>query len=150
MKTQKRKLNVKLLRKIQRHISDEPRRFSMSFWGIKAKSKKQWREKIADLGVEDVSKSAPPCNTTACIAGTANLITGGKRLDAEHRAAKILGIPFVRVPLIFSEGFYKDYPLFHVAKWPKPFSTRYKKAETPRQRAKIACARIDHLIKTGE
>lgn len=34
--------------------------------------------------------------------------------------------------------------------WPEPFATRYQRAASNKQRAKVAAARIDHLLNTGE
>ena len=36
------------------------------------------------------------------------------------------------------------------AHWPAPFNHRFAKATTDKQRAKVAAARIDHLLATGE
>ena len=47
-------VNVKLLRAVKRLIQEEPRRLDMHVWGRK---------------VTQDRKSAPPCGTTACLAG---------------------------------------------------------------------------------
>jgi len=104
---------------------------------FKAKNKDDWKNGIGEgMVMEDLSCEMPPCKTASCIAGTANLLTGGRKLSSAVRARKVLGLG--------------DQELFHSGLWPYPFNQKYLEAKTPRQRAKIACARIDHLIKTGE
>jgi hypothetical protein len=142
MRTQNKKLNVKLLRRIQKHIIEEPRRFFMEGFVVKAKSESEWKSK--SLWYNDISTQMPPCKTAACIAGTANLITGGRNLAASTRAAKLLGVP------TFRESRWKPHFLFQIDGWPEPFQSRYMNAKTSKTRAKIACARIDYLIKTGK
>lgn len=34
--------------------------------------------------------------------------------------------------------------------WPAPFAMEFQRASTPRDRAKVAAKRIDHLLRTGE
>jgi hypothetical protein len=139
----KQKLNVKLLRRIQKYIMEEPRRFLMDAWGIKARSQKEWKRKTeyceGQPKFEDASDNMPPCGTAACIAGTANLLTGGKKLSADVRAAKQIGLSKLQAE-----------NLFYKFNWPARFEVRYDSAKTPKARAKIACQRIDHLIKKGE
>lgn len=140
----KTKLNVKLLRKIQKHITEEPRRFFMSWFIAKADTQEEWSDLAASE--DDLSKEPPPCGTAACIAGWANLLTRGPKDEVSNtaRATRILGIELVdytKTPL---------HPLFDSQGWPTPFARNYNKAKTPKQRAKIACQRIDHLIKYGE
>lgn len=143
MKPKKRKLNVRLLRKIQKYITDEPRRFLMNAWGFKVKDADEWSKKTYLF--YDASSEMPPCRTAACIAGTANLLTGGRRLDAATRAAKILG---VKTPQQYARQGV-DHPLFILSAWPEPYRLRYRNAYGVTQRAKIACQRIDYLIRTG-
>lgn len=138
----KQKLNVRLLRRIQKHILKEPRRFFMG-WFFAIAEGKNWQRNLFTDFVHDLSKQIPPCGTAACIAGWANILTGTTVSESAspERAARELGL----------ETKNEDYVyLFSDKRWPQPFNEKYSKAKTPRQRAKIACARIDHLIKTGE
>jgi len=130
----KRKLNVRLLRKIQKHITEEPRRFFMTWYKAHGTPGQQF-----DADWSDLAKSVPDCGTAACIAGWANGLTGAKYYDWDDawRASKQLGL-----------SIDSDY-LFINYMWPKPFCARYAVAKTPKQRAKIACQRIDYLIETG-
>ena len=137
--TKKPKLNVRLLRKIQRYIMEEPRRFMMR--GIIARGtpgKTDW-----DFHWSDIAHRVPPCGTAACIAGWTNLLTGASQGDESDltRARERLGItsPIAR---------YAPDPLFDLQAWPEPFRSRYSKAANPKRRAQIAAERIDHFIKT--
>lgn len=138
-KTKKRKLNVRLLRRIQKHILEEPRRFFMSGLLLRIKSKAQWmHEKQRSF---DMASTPPSCGTTACIAGWALVLTDNEKTRANRlsKAAELLGIhPNNTGPLFLSEC------------WPSPFSLRYANAKTPKQRVKVAVTRIDWLISHGE
>ena len=137
----KRKLNVRLLRRIQRHILEEPRRFQMDAEIIQAKTQHQWLNCITFFS-RDASKTMPPCGTAACIAGWANILSDIQLRGREGRnsAADLLGIE--------AGNSWCHHPLFFARNWPEPYATRYKNAKTPKLRAKIAAARIEHLIKT--
>jgi hypothetical protein len=139
----KPKLNVRLLRRIQKHILKEPRRFFMDWYYEHQDNAAEWREKAEEV-YEDLSKTPPKCKTAACIAGWACVLTrkqkqAEKSCDWAGIAQRELGLD------IFSRS-----ALFLDNEWPDPFSHQYRKAKTPKQRAQIACARIDYLIKTGE
>lgn len=148
------KMNVKLLRRIQKHISAEPRRFNMHFWG------KHYSQYV-NLHYSNV----PPCRTAGCIAGTACILTG------DIQPKKLKGIK----ALLNGDYGYIDFPLstpFRARRalgltkeqadrlfllstmsrsgnsWPDNFELRFNAATTSRQRAKVAVARIDHFIKT--
>lgn len=79
----------------------------------------------------------PDCGTAACIAGWANLLTGGDPSDYET-AVQELGMTEYRPEV------------FDVPRWPKPFKKDYESSATPMKRAEVAAARIEHLITTGE
>lgn len=141
----KTKLNVRLLRRIKRHILAEPKRFQMDASVLVAKTQKEWMKEI--VWANDASKIRPPCGTAACIAGWADVLTNGIPDDFElggvrHRAATALGV---------DAGIsWTSHPLFYARNWPEPFASKYSNAKRPSTRAKIAADRIDHLIKTGE
>ncbi len=140
----KRKLNVRLLRKIERHILAEPRRFFMAGLVATGEPGKKFDEFERKYN-RDLSPIVPPCGTAACIAGWTGLLLG-KTED------EIMNLPFdwhakqLGLGAKFGDGV--DSPLFYADSWPEPFKTRYANARTPSQRAKIAAARIEHLIKT--
>jgi len=142
----KRKINVKLLRKIAKHISEEPKRLAMSDW-VQKLGQKDW------LGLETSevfdsnyalacqTHEFAKCGTAACIGGWALLFHGKRATDradsTQRRAGKLIGID-------------KDQSerLFFVESWPDKFCGRYKNAKTPRGKASAAVARIEHFIKT--
>lgn len=106
----------------------------MAWFTAKADTPMEWRQ----IGERDLSPTMPPCGTAACIAGWANLFTKYFDESSSIHAQQVLGLDENEAESLF----YDD-------NWPEPFRTRYQKAKTPKQRAKIACQRIDHLIKHG-
>jgi hypothetical protein len=133
------KLNVKLLRKIQRHITEEPRRLYMK-WFIRAGRANEFFD--AD---NNTKQMFPECGTAACIFGWANLLTKGRDAGDYNRAVIHLGLEPHGDDFLVPYAYLSDVPY-----WPEPFKTHYQEARTPKTRAKIACARIDYLIETGQ
>ena len=122
-------MNVKLLRKIKRHILEEPRRFAMGLWHIERQP-----GRTIDGCVNyyfspnkfESEQKVPSCGTVACIGGWAEIFGGRDEAAKLRRNGKLLS----------------------VRQWPKAFLVRYEKARTPRARARIAAERIEHYIKT--
>lgn len=135
MKSTKSKLNVKLLRRIQEHITKEPKRLFMAWYITKGEPGALF------AGDEDKPAQLPPCGTAACIAGWAILLSD-KELEAERN-----GFSSTAGPLL---GIEDTGSVFLADEWPHPFRERYRKAVTRKARAKIAVARIEHLITKGE
>lgn len=131
---EKKKLNVKLLRKIERHILEEPRRFMMSRFYAYGQPGQPFVAPYFDL-----APTVPECGTAACIAGWANILTGHDRIADSWNAEQLLG-------LTDEQG----QRLFLIGCWPNPFKARYRLAKTPKTRAKIAAERIEFLIKEGK
>lgn len=123
------KMNVRLLRKIQGHILEEPKRFIMADVIDRA----QPGERVEDYGLE---WAMPKCGTTACIAGWALLLSNSYSYDM-HQAAGLLGLEYDA-----------SDTLFYVGGWPPNYQTQWGAAKTPRMRARVAVRRIDHFIKT--
>lgn len=140
-KPAKSKLNVRLLRRIKKHILDEPRRFIM--YGLVK------RGRPGQLYYSDNGRTAtyPACGTAACIAGWASILSGVKRPNNTCVAARRIGLNQEWDNALNSTQadnvFYSDL-------WPEPFRSLYRKAQTTPKRAKIAADRIEHLIATGE
>lgn len=120
-------MNVKLLRKIQKAILAEPRRFEMT----------RWVQKVEANGPDD-----PPCGTTACIAGFADMLTNPeiflKSLDnlnlkirLQYRAQAALKISNKQATKLFET-------------WPG-----YNRLKTPMGRAKWAVRKIERFIKSN-
>lgn len=144
MKATKSKLNVKLLRRIKRHILAEPKRFLMTCTVLKARSQAEWKHELDMKSADDASKVRPPCGTAACIAGWAGLFTNCRYQGYSllNHAARVLGVE--QTPS------WAGHTLFSSCAWPHPFASRYIQAKSPARRAKIAAERIEHLITTGE
>lgn len=131
MKTRKPKLNVRLLRRVKRHILAEPKRLLMAAYVMRGTPRKKFD---GDNG----QQSFPQCGTVGCIAGWACLLSGnGEEQNAFDPAAALLNLT-------------DPSKLFFEGSWPLPFADQYQLAKTPAKRAKIAAARIEHLITTGE
>ena len=139
-------MNVKLLRKVEKRILAEPRRFDMMTFG----------DKLDKEAIEALGEEAPPCGTVACIAGHVDWMTHPRLFAASvaidrfarddsiaERAAKELGLGFE-----LSQDTYAGR-LFFDDEWPKKFQAAFSKAKTPLQRAKVAVKRIEHFIKTN-
>lgn len=131
-------MNVKLLRKIQKHILAEPLRFNMRWWkwqGI------ELERKVA----EGVHPAVPPCGTVACIAGWAQELEAPKsRRNTASHATILLGLTFDQSMRLFTLPSHDPLP----GEWPKKFARAYLSARTPRGRASAAVRRIDHFIAT--
>lgn len=136
MKTTKPKLNVRLLRRIQKHILEEPRRFVMEDLVRYGPPGEAFE---SDNGSEQIFAE---CGTAACIAGWTLMLSGYRieRVNYLKRASELLSL-----------GSDADEDrLFFADSWPEPFKHNYARAKRPATRAKIAAARIEHLITTGE
>lgn len=128
-------MNTKLLRKIKKHILEEPKRFIMHSL-IKTK------ERGVGTYYDDAGKKTTfaPCGTAACIAGWATLLSGNKDSkdeDVWQFGAKVLGLDIVQ-----------QYLLFYSHNWPDKFEEAFRAAKNRKKRAEIAADRIEHFIKT--
>lgn len=163
----KLKLNVRLLRKIQKHILAESLRLDMMEF-VQSK----------EAGDEIVEEVFPPCGITGCIAGWGLMLDGMSALRASmfttletvERASKLLGLEYNSPDDSFwahwAENSIKPngeaIRLFLVEKWPKKFREPFlalekqlvdaaspeegKKLRT--KQAKITSRRIDFFIAT--
>jgi hypothetical protein len=143
--TKKWKLNakaVRLLRRVEKHILAEPKRYVQGTWGR----------------LDNTS----PCGTTACIAGWIDVLNQSERkptksflkrwaskmvtrplyrCNTPDRASRALGVhPVKTINLFEASGSY----------WPGHFRADWYAAKTREDVAKIAVARIEHFIQTGE
>lgn len=133
------KLNVRLLRRIQNQILKEPRQFFMSWWFTN--------------DPDDVSaKAIPNCGTAACIGGWAVTLSQRVKPARMYRKSSystyrtgVLAAELIRLP----DGYNRN-KLFVTTMWPPEFHMRWRNAATPLARAKVAVARIEHLIKHGD
>ena len=137
MAKKKRRINVRLLRRIQKHILEEPKRLDMGRWC----RKKEWD------GFQLFPEVFPECGMQACIGGWAIVLSGGRinrgfsPLNMEDRAAKLLGL---------DEG--QSSRLFFAREWPVRLIPRPRNAEATRcqimRDAKKAVERIDIFIES--
>lgn len=131
----KTKINVKLLRKVQRTIVAEPLRVDMTIWAAPS----------------EYSNQSPPCGAVGCIAGWAMLHVSKRSLNIEARyiweldpeanqdkAAELLSLSYDQARRLF----ISDH-------WPTKFKNRlaFAKEGTPKY-ARVVSDRIDHFIKT--
>ena len=119
-------MNVKLLRRVKKHILEEPRRFAMGTWQSYGEPKTE-----AAIGLSwnarnpyENEQKFPECGTIACIGGWAEYFEHNSQI--REWGGKLISASL----------------------WPDKFYTRYAKAKTARTRAKIAAERIDHFIAT--
>jgi hypothetical protein len=128
-------MNVKLLRKVKKHILEEPKRFIMGDWVVRKEYPDQ--QLFDDDGKP---RTFAKCGTAACIAGWTMLLSkvDPDKVDSYSGAAsKLLGL---------KERFS---PLFYTDQWPAKYEDAYVNAKTPAGRARVAARRIEHFIKTN-
>lgn len=126
------KETVKKLRIVEKAILAQPQFYEQGAW------------------VSEISS----CGTTCCIAGWVDFIFNGKKVHEER--AKRLKEAFLfeaedEWTSVAREGLGLDggWRLFADSiEWPEPFCNGYEDAKTPKQRAKVAAARIEHFIAT--
>lgn len=135
-------MNVELLRQIQQHILEEPKRLVMGAFVQRKRLESDSAHEYAHTPAF-ATQPFPACGTAACIAGWACLLSDG--MDAvvsADRAQKLL-------QLKGEWGFGGEVNrLFEPVAWPQPYHDDYFKAETPELRVKVALGRIDHFIAT--
>ena len=143
-------MNVKLLRKVQKHILAVPERLDMDL--------------ICDK-VNPEDNGAPPCGAVGCIAGWAHMLTmdkfpvtenefeqadndawkeGQKKLELDLREAERL----FTEPKFYGLSTLDEEDVNYQETWPANFAKRYLNAKTAKGRAKVTSDRIDHFIKT--
>lgn len=127
-------MNTKLLRKVAKHIAEEPRRLEMEYMTTPL-------SKITP-------KDRPPCGTVACIAGWALILTKEARYANTNFPVDESGDEVCADAAENLLGISDGQKLFYVNDWPNPFRDLYVAAKTPRGRASAAAARIEHFIKT--
>jgi hypothetical protein len=137
-------MNVRKLRKLQKWILAEPRRYRQDWWGWTGNS----------LAIQEQN---PPCGTVACLAGNTALMEGykapsqingrfecmisprGATVRIDRTAKRILGLTEDQRDRLFGIGPHS---------WPAKLWFEYRAAKTLEERAAVAVRRIDHFIKT--
>jgi uncharacterized protein YqiB (DUF1249 family) len=129
-KPTKPKLNVRLLRKVQKAILKHANQFRMEWW--------------TDC-VDSKGNPAGGCGTAACIGGWAIML--GKRFKTVEAVAEISGVDSAAADLLHVS---RLSPLFFLEDWPTEYRRLYWEARTAKAAARAAVRRIDHFIKTGK
>lgn len=159
----KNKKAITKLRALQKYLLDEPRRFNLRSWGVHINPttpKQQLKEEFGIEGhIELIEKQNPPCGTVACLAG--NLCVMGKLIGPKQFKNEIIfefgnSTPdLARKYLGLTEE--EANPLFYLKEWgfgfgwPEQFAKRLARHKSgTKAYAKIAVARIEHYINTGQ
>lgn len=124
-------MNVKLLRRVRRHILAEPARLRMGIWKIRGTpgevSGNPTYLKVRDGWGEPLAFKFPKCGTVGCIKGWAEMLAeGGEGLDIS--------------------GDTERMSLFYVSSWPSDLRDAYLNAKSQRERARLVGKRIDRFI----
>jgi hypothetical protein len=134
-------MKTRLLRKVQKFLMEEPRRFDMGNW-------------ITDSTRASVLEH-PPCGTACCIAGAAVIVDRGQNPAIvlseliKTRQSGITGIDIEDEAVdLLSLTYAQKERLFFATYWPGKFKSAYARAKTPLDRAKVGVRRIEHFIKT--
>ena len=167
---------VRIVKKVQKHILEEPKRLEMGSW---AESLRDFKDCESDSTYNDMKKLFPVCGTTACIAGWVTILSNPKKdkhgfyilpnKDYESFARNALGLTDsdeeLRRLVVFRVNCYdeayikaygpgSDYAMFYHIGWPEPFKSKYikeldKHKPSKKILAKITAARLEHFITTG-
>jgi hypothetical protein len=122
-------MNVELLRRVQAHIREEPRRLNMETWLDKFESQAEYDEELTNSGL-------PPCGTVGCIAGWAVSLS---ELPGHHgnfgtEAAELIGDD-------------EAHNLFFEVYWPSDLKERLAEGDVgSMEYAEVVCAAIDRFI----
>ena len=129
------KKTISRLRKIEKFILKEPKRFNMREGLV-----------LSENAVDQLEQ--PPCGTACCIAGAAYIIGNDfKNLNNISREWTQVGS--------YATGYldFRDYRtrdrLLHANEWPEFYKTSYIHSKTAAERAFIGAARIEHFIATN-
>lgn len=140
---------VRLLRKVQKFLMEEPRRFNMEQGIVPYLNGIPHPTGTFMMG-------EPPCGTVLCIAGAAYAISTGLRLrnsfvgfgDIEYHLQNEFSLDGdVAKRLFFVSGLHMGAQP-GVNAWPEFYSTMYLAAKTPLERVCVGVARIEHFIAT--
>ena len=139
---------IRLLRKTEQFMLDEPRRFDMKY-GV-----------TGSFDVPGILEQ-PPCGTTCCIGGSMYVMLTktpltGEEIDwteiMDHLQIK-LGITrdgifrkLFFMAALHGPSLYSDSD--GTERWPKFYEDAYLAAKTPLQRVCVGIARIEHFIAT--
>jgi hypothetical protein len=140
-------MNVKLLRRVKKHILEEPRRLCMAWYVIK---KSEDKKLIA-------GRPFAKCNTAACIAGwTLELnkievnpyaCIAGWTLELNKIEVNPYESEHIRACKLLDISYDEGLRLFEPSSWPLKFRDG-RRDDGTEETAQVAAARIEHFIKT--
>lgn len=134
-KTPKTKINVRLLRRIQRAIMAEPKRLDMGDWLVRG------QQRIQQNGLKE-----PDCGTVGCIAGWAAVLDK----TSDPKKFEDAEVSWMRADQILGLTHEQGNALFYTDEWPEKFFDKLDALkEQTRAYARVVCQRIDHFIKTN-
>ena len=154
---------IEKLRKLQRYIQEEPRRFNLKYWGMSCNPDNYGTLEVEE-GDEDftetLEKQRPPCGTIGCLAGSICIIEGLIRprfienvsiykfpYDTSKLAEVALGISEKDADKLFLCKSWFDSKFG----WPDEFAEELELySPGSKEYADVAVRRIDHYIETGE
>jgi hypothetical protein len=129
---------VRMLRKVQRFLMEEPRRFNM-------------REGVVSSTAIKDQLEQPPCGTACCIAGAIYILGNSVALHGQHIGFIVIehyaAAQFNLRGSLASRLFFYNSGLPD-ERWPNFYANAYQAAQTPLERACIGVARIEHFIAT--
>jgi hypothetical protein len=133
-------MNVELLRKVEAHILEEPKRLYMRTW-IKLKEKGH----ILMRRQDGFCRSFPACGTAGCIAGWVVMLSHAETKkpittdedDLAEEARLLLGLEV-----------FEARRLFIPMHWPYEFRRGISDDGT-KETAEVCVRRIEHFIETG-
>lgn len=150
------------LRRLQKFIMKEPKRFNLKYWLVKiTKNTTPLDMKYNEIGAfESIKAQRPPCNSVACLAGEVCLMAkliplkmkkSSKYLTihaASNYAAAYLGLSENEASKLFFLRYWTDTPTIG---WPTFFEIELSKYDPGTvEYAQVAVDRIEHFINAGE
>lgn len=131
-------MNIKLLKAVKRAIQQEPKRLDMNIWVGSTK----------DFPFPGHMRLA--CGTVACIAGWALLLHRRKGRQPIQEVRDKIGTVQDAARKVLRISPLQERALFYDENWPEGLDDEFWRARTAKQRAKIACKRIDLFIRDGK
>lgn len=144
----KKKLSAKairILRKVQAHILEEPKRYDQNDVLTHFTEK----ELASRKGLGQDNKNIPKCGTIGCIGGWVNVLTKKPIDDCDSldMAAETLGLDYEQRSRLFAAP-EQDPEEVDPDGWPEDLQRAYYAAKTAAGRARVGARRIERFIKT--
>lgn len=148
-------MNVRLLRRIQKAILEEPKRVAMNVWAVGGDAI-QFGEYKSEFGSGvDLCKRSdvPACGTIGCICGWGFALTtklrGNALADMMDKLWRSGGVTPAGSAKLFGLTEEQAKCLFFRDCWPDEFSNKLDRLYFGTKRyARVVCDRIDHFIAT--